>query len=220
LAAPTNEGAAALRRAPALGMLSAEDLAARLTAAAARPPVAIDDRPGQAPGAPGALTPAAVLVPIVAHPAPSVLLTLRGRHLKAHAGQVSFPGGRIEPTDPGPVAAALREAEEEIGLAPETVAVVGMLGDHVTGTGFRVTPVVALVSPPLSLRPDPSEVDEVFELPLREVLDPAAFSWREEVLLGRARRFRVVRHDRHLIWGATAAMLVSLREALGALLPG
>lgn len=200
-------------------MLSGDDLAARLSAAVAVPPVRIDDRPGPAPAHTshsGALTPAAVLVPIVAHPAPSVLLTLRGRHLKAHAGQVSFPGGRIEPEDASPAAAALREAEEEIGLPPAAVQVVGALGEHVTGTGFRVTPVVGLVRPPIALRPDPAEVDEVFELPLAEVLDAGAFSWREEVLFGRLRRFWVVRHERHLIWGATAAMLVSLRAALGA----
>lgn len=196
--------------------LSAEDLAARLAATAA-PPVLIDDRPGRRrPTAPGELTPAAVLVPIVCHPAPTVLLTLRGRHLKAHAGQVSFPGGRIEPDDADAVAAALREAEEEIGLAPAGVRVIGTLPEHVTGTGFRVSPVVALVAPPMALRPDPSEVDEVFELPLASVLDPSARSWREEEMLGRVRRFWVVRHDRHLIWGATAAMLVALGEALGA----
>lgn len=196
--------------------LSAEDLAARLAATAA-PPVLIDDRPGRGRAtAPGELRPAAVLVPIVCHPAPTVLLTLRGRHLKAHAGQVSFPGGRIEPDDADAVAAALREAEEEIGLAPAGVRVIGTLPEHVTGTGFRVSPVVALVAPPMALRPDPSEVDEVFELPLASVLDPSARSWREEEILGRVRRFWVVRHDRHLIWGATAAMLVALGEALAA----
>jgi 8-oxo-dGTP pyrophosphatase MutT (NUDIX family) len=196
-------------------MLNAEDLAARLSAAAAGH-VLIDDRPGPQRAASGPLTPAAVLVPIVSHPEPTVLLTLRGRHLKAHAGQVSFPGGRIEPGDRDAVAAALRETEEEIGLPRAAVRVVGALGEHVTGTGYRVTPVVALVSPPLALRPDPSEVDEVFELPLAAVLDPAARSWREEELLGRVRRFWVVRHERHLIWGATAAMLVALGNALGA----
>jgi 8-oxo-dGTP pyrophosphatase MutT (NUDIX family) len=202
-------------------MLTADDLAARLTASrlaatVPHPPVRIDDRPGAATAGAGTLIPAAVLVPIVAHAEPSLLLTLRGRHLKAHAGQVSFPGGRIEPSDPSAAAAALREAEEEIGLSAGVVDVVGTLGEHVTGTGYSVTPVVALVRPPVALRPDPAEVDEVFELPLAEVLDARAFSWREEVLLGRLRRFWVVRHDRHLIWGATAAMLVSLRQALGA----
>jgi len=198
-------------------MLGAEELAARLAAAVARPPVRVDDRPGPVAAAPSEpLTPAAVLVPVVAHPEPTILLTLRGRQLKAHAGQVSFPGGRIEAGDASPTAAALREAEEEIGLARDAVRVIGTLGEHVTGTGYHVTPVVGLVPPPLALRPDPAEVDEVFELPLAVLLEPEAFSWREEVLLGRRRRFCVVRHDRHLIWGATASMLGSLAHALGA----
>lgn len=195
--------------------LSADDIAARLTHAPVGP-TPIDDRPGPRVARDGgALTPAAVLVPIVSHPAPTVLLTLRGRHLKAHAGQVAFPGGRIEAEDETPVAAALREAEEEIGLAGDVVRVVGALPEHVTGTGYRVTPVVALVTPPLLLRPDPGEVDEVFELPLATLLDPATFSWREEDMLGRVRRFWVVRHERHLIWGATAAMLVALARVFG-----
>lgn len=202
---------------PAGAIFCADALAARLAAATAMAPVRIDDRPGARREEPSAaLTPAAVLVPIVSHPVPTVLLTLRGRHLKAHAGQVAFPGGRIEAGDSDAAAAALREAEEEIGLAPACVRVLGALGEHVTGTGYRVTPVVALVSPPLALRPDPAEVDEVFEVPLAEVLDPAARSWREEEILGRVRRFWVVRHERHLIWGATAAMLVALASALGA----
>jgi 8-oxo-dGTP pyrophosphatase MutT (NUDIX family) len=194
---------------------SADDIAARLMRAPAGPTL-IDDRPGPLGAREGgALTPAAVLVPIVSHPEPTVLLTLRGRHLKAHAGQVAFPGGRIEGEDETPEAAALREAEEEIGLAGDVVRVVGALPQHVTGTGYRVTPVVALVTPPLLLRPDPGEVDEVFELPLDTLLDPATFSWREEQMLGRMRRFWVVRHERHLIWGATAAMLVALAKVLG-----
>lgn len=210
---------AALASRPA-AMLTDHDVAERLGAAARRAPVAIDDRPvsglspderyaGDAP-----LIPAAVLVPIIAHPAPTVLLTLRGRHLKAHAGQVSFPGGRIEPDDADPEAAALREAAEEIGLAPGAARIVGRLGAHITGTGYSVTPVVAMIRPPLVLAPDPAEVDEVFELPLADVLDPAAQTFEERVILGRARRFWVVRHERHLIWGATAAMLVALGRAL------
>lgn len=207
-------------RLPPLGALSEDDVAARLDAAARRAPVAIDDRPvtGVRPeeryASAGPLIPAAVLVPIITHPQPTVLLTLRGRHLKAHAGQVSFPGGRIEGTDAHPEAAALREAAEEIGLAADAARIVGRLGEHVTGTGYTVTPVVALLRPPLTLRPDPAEVDEVFELPLADVLDPATQTFEERVILGRARRFWVVRHERHLIWGATAAMLVALGRAL------
>jgi 8-oxo-dGTP pyrophosphatase MutT (NUDIX family) len=208
---------------PPLRGLNGDDVARRLDAAARRAPVAIDDRPVNGPvngsvnGVPPGhetLIPAAVLVPIIAHPQPTVLLTLRGRHLKAHAGQVSFPGGRIEADDAHPEAAALREAAEEIGLAPGAARIVGRLGEHITGTGYSVTPVVALLHPPLTLRPDPAEVDEVFELPLADVLDPATQTFEERVILGRARRFWVVRHERHLIWGATAAMLVALGRAL------
>jgi len=199
---------------PAAAEVAAEEIASRL-ADAALGQVRIDDRPGTAAHA-GPLTPAAVLVPIVASAAPTVLLTLRGRHLRAHAGQVAFPGGRVEATDASPVAAALREAEEEIGLAPASVRVLGCLADHVTGTGFRVSPVVGLVDPPVALRPDPGEVDEVFELPLATLLSPGAVAWREETVLGRRRRVLVVRHDRHLIWGATAAILAALGAALGA----
>ncbi|WP_239451741.1 CoA pyrophosphatase [Elioraea rosea] len=195
--------------------LSAGEVAARIAAMA--PGQGYDAR-GHAASAieDAALMPAAVLVPIVARPEPTILLTLRGRHLKAHAGQVAFPGGRIEAGDADAVAAALREAEEEIGLAPRTVSVIGQLAEHITGTGYRVTPVIGMLEPPLLLSPDPAEVEEVFELPLAEVLDPAARSWREERLLGRIRRFWVVRHERHLIWGATAAMLVALGTALEA----
>ncbi len=194
--------------------LSAAEVAARLAAMA--PGGGYDARSHSAMWVEdAALMPAAVLVPIVSHAEPTILLTLRGRHLKAHAGQVAFPGGRIESTDADAAAAALREAEEEIGLPPGDVSVIGCLGEHITGTGYRVTPVIGMLAPPLALRPDPAEVDEVFELPLAAVLDPEARSWREERVLGRTRRFWVIRHDRHLIWGATAAMLVALGDALG-----
>ena len=120
-----------------------------------------------------ALKPAAVLVPIVLHPAPGLLLTLRAARLNAHAGQVSFPGGRIEPGET-PEQAAVREAAEEVGLDPRLPELLGRLPDHLTGTGYRITPVVALLTPPLNLTPDAAEVAECFELPLGVVLDPAA----------------------------------------------
>lgn len=186
--------------------LSAAGLAARLKRARAAAQPAL--HPAVAGGAP--LVAAAVLVPIVLHPAPGVLLTLRTTHLARHGGQVSFPGGRIEPGDPSPEAAALREAEEEIGLDPAAVEIVGRLPTHVTGTGFQVTPVVGLLAPPVTPRPDPQEVEEVFELPLAALLGPPGPREEEAVFRGRLRRYWVVPHERHLIWGATAAMLVAL----------
>ena len=162
---------------------------------------------------PGRVVPAAVLVPIVAHPEPTVLLTLRSPRLSSHAGQVSFPGGRIEDGET-PEAAAVREAAEEVGLDPRLPELVGRLPEHLTGTGFRVTPVVALVPPPLALTPDPAEVAEAFELPLSTVLDPAAPERRSGEFRGRRREFWVWPHERHYIWGATAAILVNLAREL------
>ena len=162
---------------------------------------------------PGRVVPAAVLVPIVAHPEPTVLLTLRSPRLSSHAGQVSFPGGRIEDGET-PEAAALREAAEEVGLDPRLPELIGRLPDHLTGTGFHVAPVVALVPPPLALSPDPAEVAEAFELPLSTVLDPAAPERRSGEFRGRRREFWVWPHERHYIWGATAAILVNLARVL------
>ncbi len=162
---------------------------------------------------PGRVVPAAVLVPIVAHPEPTVLLTLRSPRLSSHAGQVSFPGGRIEDGET-PEAAAVREAAEEVGLDPRLPELVGRLPDHMTGTGFHVTPVVALVPPPLALTPDPAEVAEFFELPLSTVLDPAAPERRSGEFRGRRREFWVWPHEKHYIWGATAAILVNLARVL------
>ena len=120
-----------------------------------------------------AATPAAVLIPVIAHPGElTVLFTQRTAHLKSHAGQVSFPGGRAEPGDATPEVTALRESREEIGLAPERVEILARLPDYITRTGYRVTPVVGLLEPPLELMPDPREVEEVFEVPLAFLLDP------------------------------------------------
>jgi 8-oxo-dGTP pyrophosphatase MutT (NUDIX family) len=167
----------------------------------------------------GASTPAAVLVPIVdrgrEYPAGlTVLLTVRAPHLKMHSGQVSFPGGRVDPQDASPEAAALREAQEEIGLDAGRVELLGRLPDYRTGTGYRITPVVGLVSPPFELRPDPDEVSEIFEVPLAALLDPANHRRDSREWQGRLRHFFVIAHERHYIWGATAGMLVNLYRFL------
>jgi 8-oxo-dGTP pyrophosphatase MutT (NUDIX family) len=157
--------------------------------------------------------PAAVLVPIVEHPgAPTVLLTQRATQLRNHAGQVSFPGGRIEPQDGGPAAAALREAHEEIGLEESCVSVVGYLTDHVVISGFRVTPVVAMVRPGFKLLLDAQEVEDTFEVPLSFVLDPRNHRprvHRFRAAAAEARMFDIPYGNRN-IWGATAGMLVTL----------
>ena len=156
---------------------------------------------------------AAVLVPLVLHDDPTVLLTLRSARLSSHAGQVAFPGGRMESGET-PEQAALREAEEEVGLHRSLPELVGRLPSLLTGTGFAVTPVVALLRPPFALRPDPGEVEEPFEYPLARLLDPAGPERRRQEFRGRMREFWVWPHDRHYIWGATASMLVTLAAVL------
>ena len=158
-------------------------------------------------------TAAAVLVPIVEHPGqPTVLLTQRATQLRNHAGQVSFPGGRIEAKDGSPTAAALREAYEEIGLEASCVSVVGFLTDHVVISGFRVTPVVAMVRPGFKLLLDAQEVADTFEVPLAFVLDPRNHRprvHRFRAYNAEARMFDIPYGNRN-IWGATAGMLVTL----------
>ena len=162
-----------------------------------------------------ALTPAAVLVPIVDHRSGlTVIFTKRTTHLKAHSGQVSFPGGRAEPADPTPEFTALREAQEEIGLALERVEVLARLPEYRTRTGFRVTPVVGLLTPPVALTPDPREVEEVFEVPLAFLLDPKNHRRETRELQGRTVGYYVMRYENRTIWGATAGMLVNLYRHL------
>ncbi|NKE44376.1 CoA pyrophosphatase [Roseomonas frigidaquae] len=163
---------------------------------------------------PGGPVPAAVLVPIIWHETgPGVLLTLRSARLSAHAGQVAFPGGRIEPGETAEEA-ALREAAEEVGLDPRQPVIAATLPDHMTGTGYRVTPVVAFLDPPVILTPDPSEVQLVFELPLALLFDPAAPTRRSTQWRGRMRDYWVWPHAEHLIWGATATILMNLARVL------
>ncbi len=162
------------------------------------------------------LTPAAVLFPIVLRDdGHTVLLTLRTAHLRDHAGQISFPGGRVEEEDPSPVATALRETEEEIGLSRAHVEILGYLPEYRTGTGFRVTPVVALVKPPFELALDAFEVAEAFEVPLSFLLDPANHQRHSLHYRGALRHFFAMPYGDYFIWGATAGMIRSLTDRLG-----
>jgi 8-oxo-dGTP pyrophosphatase MutT (NUDIX family) len=166
-------------------------------------------------GREAASTAAAVLIPVVAHPEGlTVLFTQRTTHLKSHAGQVSFPGGRAEPGDASAEFTALREAAEEIGLAADRVEIMGRLPDYRTRTGFRVTPVIGVIRPPLALAPDPREVEAVFEVPLDFLLDERNRSRRTRELQGLTVGFYVYEYRGHVIWGATAGMLVNLHKML------
>lgn len=157
------------------------------------------------------LKPAAVLVPLVDRPRQmSVLFTQRTAHLAHHAGQVSFPGGHIEAEDGGPAETALRETEEEVGIDRHHVRLIGHLDTYVTRTGFVVIPVVGIVTPPFTVRPDPHEVAEVFEVPLAFLLDPENHHRCTASFEGVERHFFAMPYGRHFIWGATAGMLVNL----------
>ncbi|MFM7396716.1 MAG: NUDIX hydrolase [Gammaproteobacteria bacterium] len=160
-------------------------------------------------------TPAAVLVPLVDRGDDlGILLTLRSSHLKHHAGQISFPGGRIEVSDSDPLGAALRETEEEIGLRADQIEVAGYLPDHLVITGYRVTPVVGFIRPSFSLTPDPTEVVEVFEVPLSFVLDERNHVPAVRRFEGEDVHFIDFPYGHHTIWGATAGMLMTLYRTL------
>jgi len=163
----------------------------------------------------GPLTPAAVLIPIVRRESGlTVMLTKRTDHLRDHAGQVSFPGGRIDPGDADAPAAALRETEEEVRLDPARIELVGRLDTYLTRTGFRITPVVGLVTPPFELRLDAFEVAEAFETPLSFLLDRRNHAIHSLFYKGRDRRFFAMEYDGYYIWGATAGMVVNLADTL------
>ena len=179
---------------------------------------------GDAGHALGSAAAAAVLVPLVKRASGlQVLLTQRAEQLRDHAGQISFPGGRAEPGDRDAVDTALREAQEEVGLPRAAVEVLGELAPYTTITGFVVTPIVALVSPPFKLRIDPLEVAEAFEVPLRFLMTPAHHQRHQIEFEGRSRQFLSMPWDgtgeggtlrRYFIWGATAAMLRNLYAVL------
>ena len=158
--------------------------------------------------------PAAVLIPIVKRDELTLLLTERSHQLAIHSGQISFPGGKIDAADPSPLATALREAWEEIGLAPEWVTPLGYLDTYRTGTGFSITPVVALVEPGFELTVNAGEVADVFEVPLAFLMNPANHERASREWRGTQRAFYAVHYQQRYIWGATAGMIVNLHERL------
>jgi 8-oxo-dGTP pyrophosphatase MutT (NUDIX family) len=162
----------------------------------------------------GVYVAAAVLVAITDRPEPGVLLTLRQPHLRRHAGQIAFPGGRVDPGDADAIAAALREAQEEIGLDPALVEVVGTSDAYRVGTGFSVTPVIGVVPPDLALAPHEGEVAAVFETPLAFLLAPGNHVLKSMMWEGRERRFHEIQWEDRRIWGATANMIVNLARRL------
>jgi 8-oxo-dGTP pyrophosphatase MutT (NUDIX family) len=164
---------------------------------------------------PERLAEAAVLVPVVSRRQPTLLLTRRTDTMRSHAGQVAFPGGKIDPDDNGPIAAALREAHEEVAMPTDAVNVLGITDVYETGSGFSITPVIGIIPPDLPLVPSAHEVAEVFEVPLDWLFDPANRQLREVEWQGHVRRYYSMDwHGQH-IWGATAAMIVNLARRLG-----
>jgi 8-oxo-dGTP pyrophosphatase MutT (NUDIX family) len=206
-------------RSPAsLPLPSREEIVRRLASA---PPIeqlmTADDLEKQIANAHLTLRPAAVLLLIVNHPgAPAVVFTQRTAHLSDHAGQISFPGGRCDEEDCTPERTALREAEEEIGVPPGRVEILGRMPEYRTVTGYSVTPVVGWIEPPLEYRPDPNEVESVFEVPLAFLLDAANHRHESAFFKGRMRKYWAMPYGERFIWGATAGMLVTFHRILAA----
>jgi 8-oxo-dGTP pyrophosphatase MutT (NUDIX family) len=179
------------------------------------PPPAPDDLPLVARADGARVTEAAVLVPLVNRPdGLQLLLTQRTPHLDNHAGQISFPGGRVEEADADREETALRETEEEIGLPRSAVALLGQLPLYENLSGFRITPVVGWIEPPLELKPDPFEVAAAFEAPLAHFLDTARYQRREYHFRDRHRHYFAIPYEGRYVWGATAAMLYSFARML------
>jgi 8-oxo-dGTP pyrophosphatase MutT (NUDIX family) len=160
------------------------------------------------------IRPAAVLIPVVEHAQPTVLLTQRAAHLNDHAGQISFPGGKIDATDASPLDAALREAEEEIGLSRQFIDPIGYLDLYATGFGFRILPTVARVKPGFRLRINEAEVDDAFEVPLAFLMNPANHQVHSKEFRGMARSYYAMPFEERYIWGATAGILRVLYERI------
>jgi 8-oxo-dGTP pyrophosphatase MutT (NUDIX family) len=159
--------------------------------------------------------PAAVLLLVVNHLGdPTVVFTQRTAHLADHAGQISFPGGRCDEGDGTPERTALREAEEEVGIAADRVEILGRLPEYRTSTGYCVTPVVGWAEPPLTFRPDPHEVADVFEVPLAFLLDSGNHRYESAFYKGRMRKYWAMPYGERFIWGATAGMLVTFHRIL------
>lgn len=162
----------------------------------------------------GSLRHAAVLVPIVARSPLSVLLTTRTDHLPSHAGQIAFPGGKVETFDAGPLAAAMREAQEEIALDKSFIEPLGFLPPYRTGTGYIISPCVALIRPGFTLHADPSEVASVFEVPFDFLMNEANHQVHSRTFAGVERHFYAMPHGEHYIWGATAGIIRALYRRL------
>jgi 8-oxo-dGTP pyrophosphatase MutT (NUDIX family) len=160
------------------------------------------------------IRPAAVLIPIVDHTEPAVLLTQRAAHLNDHAGQISFPGGKIDATDASPLDAALREAEEEIGLKREFIDPIGYLDLYATGFGFRILPTLARIKPGFKLRINETEVDDAFEVPLAFLMNPANHQLHAKEFRGIERHYYAMPFAERYIWGATAGILRVLYERI------
>ena len=158
--------------------------------------------------------PAAVLIPVVDHHEPTVLLTQRSPHLSNHAGQISFPGGKIEPADASPLETALREADEEVGLHREFIDPVGYLDLYGTSFGFRILPTLARVKPGFDLRVNQAEVDDVFEVPLEFLMNPANHQLHSREFRGVERNYYAMPYEERYIWGATAGILRVLYERI------
>ena len=196
------------------GRLTVDWLRSHFAAPPAWQPEALDESVGRRP----VMIPAAVLIPLVARPEGlTMLLTQRTAHLNTHAGQISFPGGRAEAYDVSPVDTALREAQEEIGLDRRHVEIIGTMPDYLTGTGYHVTPVVGLLTPPFELKADPHEVAEIFEVPLAHLMNGAHHQRLSiDLPAGGRRSFYAMPYQRYFIWGATAGMLRNLFHFLRA----